>query len=184
MPTTPATDAPGWDEAPVADLVQHIRETYHQRMRDELQQAAILADRVADRHADVLPMLTTLRQMVLELRTRLDQHLEREAAAVFSEVIHLVQTRDVSTDRVDRLTSALVAMSDDHDEIANAFEDIRRVTSGYEPPMWACPTFRTFYDTLSHIEHRLRLQLHLEDHVLFPRALALIRSRRSSSRHV
>ena len=52
-------------------------------------------------------------------------------------------------------------------------ERMRSLTSGYEPPADACPTFRGLYYGLSELAHRMRLHVHLENDILFPRALAL-----------
>jgi regulator of cell morphogenesis and NO signaling len=50
---------------------------------------------------------------------------------------------------------------------------IRLLTGGYEPPEDACPTFRGLYYGLAELEHRMRMHVHLENDILFPRALRL-----------
>ena len=50
---------------------------------------------------------------------------------------------------------------------------MRDLTDGYAPPDWACPTFRGLYFGLSQLEADMHVHVHLENHILFPRAAQL-----------
>ena len=50
---------------------------------------------------------------------------------------------------------------------------MRALTDGYTPPEGACPTFRGLYYGLSELERDMHLHVHLENHILFPRAARL-----------
>jgi regulator of cell morphogenesis and NO signaling len=64
-------------------------------------------------------------------------------------------------------------MESEHDEAAGALAEMRRLTGGYQLPEGACTTFRGLYHGLAELEDDLHRHIHLENHVLFPRALAL-----------
>jgi regulator of cell morphogenesis and NO signaling len=70
-------------------------------------------------------------------------------------------------------------MEADHASAEDALATMRSLTSGYEPPVDACPTFRGLYFGLDDLEHRMGIHVGLEDRILFPRALELGRGRRS-----
>ena len=53
---------------------------------------------------------------------------------------------------------------------------MRDLTSGYAPPEWACPTFRGLYFGLAQLETDMHMHVHLENHILFPKAAELARS--------
>jgi regulator of cell morphogenesis and NO signaling len=62
-------------------------------------------------------------------------------------------------------------MEAEHDDAGRALEQIRTITGGYTPPGDACQTFRTLYDELRHLEQDLHQHIHLENNILFPRAI-------------
>jgi regulator of cell morphogenesis and NO signaling len=64
-------------------------------------------------------------------------------------------------------------MEQEHDDAGAALERIRRVTRNYTPPEWACPTFRGLYHGLLQLEQDMHQHVHLENHILFPRAATL-----------
>ena len=179
MTSTPRADCRNWDDAPLADLVAHVRSACHRPLAAELEQLTALADRVAARHGDALPMLDVLRETVGGLRAILERHLYREDRQVFSVILHLVTVPDSDTGDRQALAATIAEMTAEHDRVMDLLARMRALTSGYEPPDWACPTFRTLYDRLSLVEHGLRLHLRLENDVLFPRALSLIDRRRT-----
>jgi regulator of cell morphogenesis and NO signaling len=51
--------------------------------------------------------------------------------------------------------------------------EIRSLSSDYTPPVGACPTFLNFYSSLREFEQDLHQHIHLENNILFPKAIAL-----------
>ncbi len=49
---------------------------------------------------------------------------------------------------------------------------IHKITNGYTPPDDACATFRAMYEELQNLERDLHQHIHLENNILFPRAIA------------
>jgi regulator of cell morphogenesis and NO signaling len=61
----------------------------------------------------------------------------------------------------------------EHDSAGQALGRMRQLTAGYTPPEDACNTFRAFYFGLERMECDLHRHIHLENNILFPRAVAL-----------
>jgi regulator of cell morphogenesis and NO signaling len=61
----------------------------------------------------------------------------------------------------------------EHDSAGEALVELRRLTSDYTPPEDACNTFRALYFELAEMEGDLHRHIHLENNILFPRAMAL-----------
>lgn len=74
------------------------------------------------------------------------------------------------------LQATFAELERDHDRAADALAAIRSLTGGYEPPEGACPTFRGLYHGLGELEHRMHLHVHLDNDILFPKALRLGRT--------
>ena len=61
----------------------------------------------------------------------------------------------------------------EHESAGNALKEIRALTSDYTPPESACFSYRTLYSALKEFEADLHQHVHLENNILFPRAVAL-----------
>ena len=71
------------------------------------------------------------------------------------------------------LAAPIAVMEAEHAGAGAALARMRALTGGYAPPEWACPTFRGLYYGLSQLEADMHLHVHLENHILFPRAVWL-----------
>jgi regulator of cell morphogenesis and NO signaling len=67
-------------------------------------------------------------------------------------------------------------MESEHRSATEALKNIRDLTSGYTVPSYGCPTYRALIEGLQVLEADLHLHIHLENNILFPRAIALERS--------
>jgi len=50
---------------------------------------------------------------------------------------------------------------------------LRVLTSDYGPPQGACSSFKTLYSALEEFEKDLHQHIHLENNILFPRAIQM-----------
>ena len=64
-------------------------------------------------------------------------------------------------------------METEHDEVGVLMENINKLSNGYTPPANACTTFRLSYAKLKEFEDDLHQHIHLENNILFPKAIAL-----------
>ncbi len=64
-------------------------------------------------------------------------------------------------------------MEADHEEAGEIFRQIAKLTNNYTPPAGACNTYRAFYSNLEEFEQDLHQHVHLENNILFPKALKL-----------
>ena len=63
-------------------------------------------------------------------------------------------------------------MEAEHESAGEVLVQIRKVTGDYALPDDACPTFRALYEELERMEEDLHQHIHLENNILFPRAIA------------
>jgi regulator of cell morphogenesis and NO signaling len=68
-------------------------------------------------------------------------------------------------------------MEHEHDSAGNALCAIRKATSEFVTPADACVSYQTLYQALEAFEADLHQHIHLENNILFPRAVAMERSR-------
>ena len=152
-----------WDLRPIGDLIDHILNKYHAGLYEELPRLEAMARKVERVHGGKDPeRLQRLLQVVLELKAELDSHMVKEEQILFPMI------------RADRGTGAdapIAVMMHEHDTAGNLLRQIRELTNDYTVPEEACNTWRALWLGLEALEADLHEHIHLENNILFPRAL-------------
>ena len=160
-----------WTKAPLADLADHIVTTYHDALRAELPRLETMAAKVARVHGAHAAYLAQVEDIVGELSADLNQHMRKEELIVFPAIRGL---EAAVPGRVSfPFEAPITVMEQEHDHAGELFAELRRMTGQYVAPEWACATFRALYQGLADLEAAMHVHVHLENNVLFPRALAL-----------
>jgi regulator of cell morphogenesis and NO signaling len=173
-----ADDPADWRRAALKDLIAHIQARYHVPLRDELPRLSAMLDKVVQRHGDRLPDTLLPLQVTFEsLQRELLEHMAREDAVLFPAVLALEASGAANAEATGWawIHQPIDVMGAEHEAAGAALARMRALTDGYAPPEGACPTFRGLYYGLSELERDMHLHVHLENHVLFPRAAQLAR---------
>lgn len=164
----PVSESRDWTGEPLAAVIDHITSAYHAPLRELLPRLETMASRVFQVHGSHASHLSRVETIVSELSRDLLAHMEREEHALFPAI----RSADNGlASQPSPVSTAIVEMNHDHDEVAAQLVELNRLTQGYEPPDWACQTFRALYRGLEELETSMHLHVHLENNVLFPRAL-------------
>jgi len=160
----PRTSEVRWDQAPLGDLVEHILVAYHEPLHEELPRLESMARKVFDVHGDKQPeTLGELLSVYLGLKAELEQHMAKEEQILFPMI---------TSGKGAMVDGPVSVMRHEHDSAAAALRRLRELTSDYEVPEEACNTWRALWHGLSALEESLHQHIHLENNILFPRALA------------
>jgi regulator of cell morphogenesis and NO signaling len=171
-----------WTNAPLPDLIAHIQRRFHRPLTAELPRLRAMLDKVVSRHGARLPdTLVPLHSTFDDLQTELVAHMAKEDVVLFPAIVSLASgaAPEHGADWT-WIDQPIEAMEDEHAAAGAALARIAELTGGYTPPDDACPTFRGLYHGLSELEREMHLHVHLENHILFPRAAALARSAASA----
>lgn len=152
-----------WDEAPLNDLVEHILFAYHQPLWEELPRLEAMARRVLEVHHDKDPeRLPALARLVSALRAEIEGHMQKEEQILFPMV---KRGEGFMAD------GPIAIMEEEHEAAAGILRRFRELTDDYTVPAQACNTWRALWHGLSALESALHMHIHLENNILFPRAL-------------
>jgi regulator of cell morphogenesis and NO signaling len=154
-------DASLWLNAPLADLITHIQETYHNPLYDELPRLENMASRVLHVHGPKdFDRLSELALTLQSLHSELIGHMQKEEQILFPAILD-GQTVD----------GPLLQMEREHLDVARMLETLHTLTDAYKAPKGACATWRALWSGLESLECELHAHIHLEENILFPRAL-------------
>lgn len=71
------------------------------------------------------------------------------------------------------LSGPISMMEQEHDHAGNMLAEIRELSQNYTPPADACTTYKLSFAALQAFELDLHQHVHLENNILFPKALQL-----------
>jgi regulator of cell morphogenesis and NO signaling len=157
-------DPKRWDEADLDALIDHILVTYHRPMAEELPRLELMAQKVFVVHGQRQPrMLGELLSTFLGLKAELESHMMKEEQILFPMI---------RQGQGSRTAGPVAVMEHEHESAGEALKRLRELTNGYEVPEGACNTWRALWHGLADLEESLHQHIHLENNILFPRALA------------
>lgn len=178
------TEAPArdWQNAPLGELVDHIVKTHHEYLKLELPALAQRIHKVLEVHGAREPeMWNRMAGVFGDLRAELEMHMHKEEAILFPFLEQYsraeAEGRPMPPVPFGSVANPIAVMEREHAGAGEALRELRRLTRNYELPSYACNTVRALYDGLQALEKDLHVHIHLENNILFPRAIALERRR-------
>jgi len=162
---------------PLADLIRHIVTTHHKFTREETARIARLLDKVCGVHGKNHPELLNLRDIFQGLVEELTIHLMKEEQVLFPYIVRMeeavLQKDPVLPPAFGTVENPVRMMMLEHDSAGEALRAMREASRGYTVPEDGCVSYRTLYQALPGLEADLHRHIHLENNVLFPRAVEI-----------
>ena len=151
-----------WDEKPLDELIGHILVRFHAAHRRELPRLIAMAKRVETVHDTKSDCPHGLRSCLEQMSTELERHMQKEERILFPMICGGQGALAIMPVQV---------MEQEHEEAGENLARVRKLAHDFLPPDEACATWRTLYFDLAEFEEELMQHIHLENNVLFPRAL-------------
>jgi regulator of cell morphogenesis and NO signaling len=150
------------DEIGVDALIDHILARYHEPHRAELARLLAMARKVERVHRDKASCPERLAAHLARMQEELELHMQKEERVLFP----LIRSGRGSLARM-----PVQVMEAEHRDHGRNLERLRSLTNDYTAPAEACATWRALFLGLSELENELMLHIHLENNLLFPKAL-------------
>jgi regulator of cell morphogenesis and NO signaling len=170
-----------WQVAPISALIAHIKDTHHKYTREETGRLGPLFAKVCRVHGKNHPELFEISELFKGLAAELSAHLMKEEMILFPFLIAMESavtgTAPVARAPFGSVQNPISMMEHEHDSAGNALRAMREASHGYCAPDDACVSYQTLYKALAAFEADLHQHIHLENNVLFPRAVAMERAR-------
>jgi regulator of cell morphogenesis and NO signaling len=175
MPAEPAfTD---WSRTPLETLIGHILDRHHVYTRDALERLHNLLPKVVQAHGDKHVELQGLHASFEELRAELATHMAKEEQVLFPYIVYLERAVKERTPPPQAffgtVRNPILMMMQEHDNAGELLRRLRQLSHNYVLPDESCPSWSQVYEALPALERDLHQHIHLENNVLFPRAVAL-----------
>ncbi len=166
-----------WQSESLTALSAHIVETHHVFTTQELIRLETLLDKVCSRHGANHPELSLLREVFLHLKQDLIPHMLREEQVLFPYIARMEEAvtgqREIPPQFFGTVQNPVRMMMTEHDTAGDLLHELRQISGNYMPPPDACISFQTLYQALAEFEADLHQHIHLENNILFPRAVEM-----------
>lgn len=166
------------DSMPLNQLCDYIEQRHHSYVNDQIPFLQQKLQKLCDVHGENHPELFRVKEMFDATAGNLTAHMKKEELVLFPYIRRMARFKKQENEKDIEQTfgganTAIQTMLGEHQTEGERFEEIAKITSDYTCPSDACNTYRITYQTLSDFEQDLHRHIHLENNILFPKALVL-----------
>jgi len=166
-----------WQGEPLASLIEYIQSTHHMYTREEIDRLVPLLEKVCSVHGKNHPELLEVREIFKGLAQELTTHLMKEEMMLFPYIVRAEAAAagngPLARAPFGSVQNPVSMMEHEHNSAGNALRAMNEATNGYSAPADACISYQTLYQALAAFEADLHQHIHLENNILFPRAVAI-----------
>lgn len=177
-----AADAPvaknlNYDSWELDFLTDHIVNVHHSYVEESIPLLIQYTARVAKVHGEHHPEVVEIEKLFHQVAGELVTHLKKEEIILFPFIKKMVKAEKenicLETPGFGTAENPIKMMEAEHEDAGDILKEIARLSNNYIPPEGACNTYRAMYAKLDEFEQDLHLHIHLENNILFPKALKL-----------
>jgi regulator of cell morphogenesis and NO signaling len=136
-----------------------------------------MAQKLAAKRSECAPELKNVEELLEALHADMFAHIQKEEQVLFPFISQMDQNSIVAYPPAHACFRSVAhpvsKMMQEHESANHVVAELRRLTFGFQPPDWACATHIALFSGLSEFEIDLKQHVHLENDVLFPRAIEL-----------
>jgi regulator of cell morphogenesis and NO signaling len=157
-------------------LTEYIVMTHHSYVKKEMPQILSYLQKVASKHGERHPEIFKVLELFAAVSEEMEQHMQKEEHVLFPRIGEMERWVEEGNEiRINHtyLEAPIHMMEQEHDHAGAMLAEINKLTNNYIPPADACTTFKLSFAALQAFEMDLHQHVHLENNILFPRALQL-----------
>lgn len=162
---------------PIELLTDYIEKKHHKYVENMTQEIKPYLDKICNAHGENHPEILKIRNLFLKATGELAAHMKKEELILFPFIRKMVVAKEkgncIDFPSFGGLVNPINMMKEEHNDEGEYFREIATLSNQYEPPADACNSFRTTYSLLRGFQDDLHTHIHLENNILFPKALLL-----------
>lgn len=165
-------DFKSWD---LEFIIDFINKTHHVYVAGNRRFLLDLAVKVAEKHGINHPETIKVAEVFSRIEPDLASHMKKEEELLFPIIKKLVKAERTGTglNELKSIERGVFMAESEHEQAGYDFRELRELTSEYAVPADACNSYRILYEKLLEFENDLSQHIHLENNILFPRAIAI-----------
>jgi len=174
---TSAAGSQSYNDQNLDFLADHIVNTHHGYIKRMLPEIRTYACKVANVHSIRHPELSAIWKLTEEINAELTAHTMEEEEVLFPYIKTLVAAvnngEQADLSHFGSIQNLINTMETEHELVGRRLEAIRLLSNNYSLPEDACGSYGLLYKMLAEFEDDLHTHVHLENNILFPKALKM-----------
>lgn len=158
-------------------LADYIEKTHHRYVISKIEEIKPYLNKVVKVHGDHNPELKEIEVLFNQSAQELTHHLQKEEMILFPFIRNMVsakiENKPLLTPHFGTVENPISMMKNEHQNEGERFEKISELSNNYTPPTHACNTYKVTFALLKEFEDNLHQHIHLENNILFPKAIKL-----------
>ncbi len=163
-----------YNDFPLDFMCDYIVNTHHLYVKQTLPILLELSEKVNTKHAEKFPELAKIKQLVIAIEKELTLHMYKEEQVLFPFIKKIVHN-NTSDMNFEMVKEPITMMEMEHESVGALFQEIELFSNNYIAPESACNSFKLLYHTLKEFYTDLTLHIHLENNILFPKTLNMLK---------
>ena len=159
-----------FQKMPLDKLVDYIFQKHHTFIYENARPTAEFIQKVASVHGANYPETIEISTLYMSLMDELHSHMMKEERILFPYIKQLVQ-QPVNNGAF--INGPISVMMTEHDQAGTILKKMNSLSNNYQAPSDGCNTFKAAYASIKSMEEDIYLHIHLENNILFPKALEL-----------
>lgn len=171
------SDKIDYDSFPIDLLSKYIEQKHHRYVEEQIPVIRGYLKKISSVHGNRHPELHEILELFEATASELTQHMKREELMLFPQVRKMYtdaqEGRDLQEPPFGSFENPISTMMKDHNDEGERFRKIRALSNNFTVPDDGCNTYNVTYKLLEEFEKDLHLHIHLENNILFPKAIEL-----------
>ncbi|WP_276977247.1 iron-sulfur cluster repair di-iron protein [Flavobacterium filum] len=168
------TDYQSW---PIDLMADFIEKKHHRYVIEKTLEIKPYLNKICKVHGDCHPELFEINEHFNSTTEELAQHMKKEELIIFPYVRKMMKAKQenlkLTAPHFGTIQNPIQMMMDEHTNEGDRFRKIEKLSNNYMPPQDACNTYSVTFALLKEFEQDLHLHIHLENNILFPKAIEL-----------
>lgn len=173
-------DFTDWRNETLSNLIGYILEKHHTYVKTQIPNLNNMLAKVVGKHGENHPELYLVQEKFNLLADELNPHLYKEENILFPYIVNLEEAKErkhpFGLPSFGTVSNPINVMLFEHDNAGELLREMRDAAKNYIVPEDGCTSFALLYKGLAAFEEDLHKHIHLENNLLFPKALALEKS--------
>ncbi|HEY6143820.1 MAG TPA: iron-sulfur cluster repair di-iron protein [Flavobacterium sp.] len=162
---------------PIDILADYIEKKHHRYVTEKINILLPFLSKLCEFHGDQHPELFEINELFIMGANELTHHMKKEEKILFpfiKELVNAVVADElIAEPHFGSVETPIDMMMHEHDDEGERFRKIATLSNNYTPPIDACMTYKVAFGMLQEFEEDLHKHIHLENNILFPKAIRL-----------
>ncbi len=158
-------------------LIDYIEKKHHRYVEEKAPILLSFLLKLEQVHGAAHPELFEIKNLFKRTADELTQHMKKEELILFPYIKQMVEAArnktPLSAPGFGTVANPIAMMMEEHENEGNRFEKIVAISNNYTPPADGCNTYKVTFQMLQEFESDLHTHIHLENNILFPKAIVL-----------